>query len=259
MAAPQWIDVSQLSFDVLMKLEEPHLRWFPREWPNNELGTAMKHNRPVYGYFCMNLNGDDQWLKVLVGKAADPDRDTVRGCEIAVMKRICDWIVYVYCPEEYDKQPFLKWNDDELLCLADYKGKVIIDIGSGTGRLIEPVVKVAQTVYAIEPVRNLREFMKSKFIKYRDKFFTMDGLITDIPLPDKSCDILLSGHVYGDAPDDELNEMERVTRDGGMVILCPGNSDADNEAHETLVKRGYEWAVFHEPVDGAKRKYWRTV
>jgi len=259
MAAPQWIDVSKLSFDVLMLLEDLHLRWFPRDWPDNELGIALKHSRSVYDYFCIKLGNDNGWLQELVNEAVDTDRNTIRQCEIAVMRRICDWIVYVYCPEEYDRQPFLKWNNDELLCLTSYKGKIVADIGSGTGRLLEPVVSEAEIIYAIEPIKSLREFLKSKFKMYKHKFFVIDGLITDIPLPNNSCDILLSGHVFGDAPEEELTEIERVTKPGGMVILCPGNSDVDNDAHDTLVTRGYEWSVFHEPVDGPKRKYWRTV
>lgn len=257
MAAPQWIDVSGLSFNVLMLLEDPHLRWFPRDWPDNELGIALKHNRSVYDCLCMRLGDDSAWLKAMVEKAVASDGDTIRTCEIAVMKRICDWIVYVHCPEEYDQQPFLKWSNDELLSLADYDGKTIADIGSGTGRLLEPVAASARTIYAIEPIRNLREFLKAKFSEHKHKFFVIDGLISDIPLPDNTCDIVLAGHVYGEAPRDELREMERITKPGGMVILCPGNSDIDNAAHDVLVARGYEWSVFHEPVNGAKRKYWR--
>lgn len=259
MAAPQWIDVSNLPFDVLLLLEEPHLRWFPRTWPQNELGVALKHNEPVHDYFRMRLRGDEAWLSELVSRAEDADPETVRRCEIAVMKEVCDWIVYVHCPQEYDKQPFLRWDDAELLCLTDYRGKVIADIGSGTGRLLEPVVAAAETVYAVDPIANLRKFLKAKFSEYKAKFFALDGLITDIPLPRGTCDVVLAGHVFGDAPDREIEEMERVAKPGGMVILCPGNSDADNEAHRILVTRGYQWSVLREPVDGPKRKYWATV
>lgn len=259
MAAPQWIDVSELSFNSLILLEDSHLQWFPRDWPDNELGIALRHNRSVYDYFCMRLGKDSQWLEARVDQAADSDGDTARSCEIAVMKRICDWIVYVCCPEEYEKQPFLKWSNRELLSLTDFKGKTIADIGSGTGRLLEPVAASAGTIYAVEPIKNLREFLKTKFSEHKREFFALDGLITDIPLPSNTCDVLLSGHVYGDSPADELCEIERVTKPGGMVILCPGNLDVDNDAHHTLVSHGYEWSVFHEPVDGAKRKYWKTV
>jgi SAM-dependent methyltransferase len=240
MTAPQWIDVSQLPFAVLMLLERPHLEWFPQNWPGNELGIALRHNRSVEG-------------------AGDCQPATVRQCEIAVMRRICDWIVYVHCPEEYDKQPFLKWNDDELLGLTDPGGKVIADIGSGTGRLLEPLIAAAGTAYAVEPVERLRRYIKSKFSQYSRKLFVLDGLITEIPLPDRTCDLLVSGHVYGDEPEAELREMERATRPGGMVILCPGNADRDNEAHRLLVAHGYRWAKFVEPVDGPRRKYWKVL
>ena len=259
MAAPQWIDVSNLPLNTLLLLEDPHLQWFPRNWPGDELGVALKYNRSVYDYFRARLGGDGVWLEALIDKAGDTNGELVRRCEICVMKTICDWIVYVYCPEEYDKQPFLKWDNDELLGLADYNGKIIADIGSGTGRLLEPVVALAKTIYAVEPIKSLRNLLESKFSDHRKKLFVLDGLITNIPLPDDSCDILLSGHVYGDRPFDEIDEIERVARPGGKVILCPGNSDVDNDAHQALLERGYEWSVFHEPIDGAKRKYWKTV
>jgi SAM-dependent methyltransferase len=259
MATPQWIDVSQLSFNVLMRLEDPHLKWFPRDWPGNELGIAFKNNGAVYDYFRARMPRDHAWLDEMVDKAGDADPDRVRECEIAVMKRICDWIVYVWCPEEYDKQPFVKWDNEELLGLADFGGKVIADVGSGTGRLLEPVVANAKRAYAIEPIGNLRRFLKSKFSRHSSKLFALDGLITEIPLPDETCDILLSGHVYGDAPEAELREMERVAKADGMVILCPGNSDVDNDAHKTLVAGGYQWSTFVEPGEGAKRKYWRRL
>ena len=88
----------------------------------------------------------------------------------------------------------------ELVRLTDYAGKIICDVGAGTGRLLEPVAAVARRVYAVEPVANLRKFLESKFSEHREKLFVLDGLITDIPLPDNTCDILLSGHVFGDAP-----------------------------------------------------------
>jgi hypothetical protein len=53
--------------------------------------------------------------------------------------------------------------------------------------------------------------------------------------------------------------MARVTKPGGMVILCPGNNDRDNEAHDFLTSRGFAWSRFEEPGDGMKRKYWKVL
>lgn len=256
---PQWIDVAELSFDVMLLLEYCHLLWFPRLWLDNELGKALKYNKNVYQYFCMMTPENCVWIDHLVAKAGCCNRIEIRQSEIAVMKKICDWIVYVYCPEEYDNQLFLKWNNDELLSLTKFNNKVIADIGSGTGRLLEPVISFAQTLYAVEPVERLRRFIRSKFSANKDKLFVLDGLITDIPLPDDSCDVLLSGHVYGDNPETELDEIERVTRSGGIVILCPGNLNVDNDIHRVLVDSGYQWSVLHQPVDIVKRKYWKNI
>ena len=69
----------------------------------------------------------------------------------------------------------------------------------------------------------------------------------------------MGGHVFGDNPVSELVELERVTTSGGIVILCPGNSDVDNQAHSLLIDHNYSWSRFEEPQDGWKRKYWKTI
>ncbi len=69
----------------------------------------------------------------------------------------------------------------------------------------------------------------------------------------------MGGHVFGECPEKELEELERVTRPGGSVILCPGNNDRDNVIHRLLVERGYSWGRFEEPRDGMKRKYWKEL
>jgi len=258
MNAPQWLDVSQLSFTVMLLLEQPHLEWFPRDWPDNRLGVAMKYNPGVYDYFVMRL-ADADWLKEMVDRVRPGDAARRRDCELAVMRRICDWLVYVAKPEVYDQQPFVGWDNRELTGLVDFSNKVVADIGAGTGRLLEPVMDVVRAAYAVEPIRALRRYMRSKFAAYRDKLFPLDGVIADIPLLENTCDVVMAGHVFGDAPVKEIKELERVTRPGGMVILCPGNNDCDNAAHRALLQAGYRWSRFEEPADGMKRKYWKQV
>jgi len=69
----------------------------------------------------------------------------------------------------------------------------------------------------------------------------------------------MGGHVFGDHPEEEYAEMVRVTKPGGMVILCPGNNDRDEGWHSFLVDQGFEWSRFEEPGDGIKRKYWKVI
>jgi SAM-dependent methyltransferase len=107
-------------------------------------------------------------------------------------------------------------------------------------------------------VGNLRVFIKGAARKRGlENVYTMDGLITDMPFPANFCDIVMAGHVFGDRPEAEYAELVRVVKPGGMVILCPGNNDADDDRHQFLVDRGFAWSSFEEPGDGMKRKYWK--
>ena len=259
MAVSDWIDVEELPFETLLLLEDLHLSWLPRDWPGNELSVALRAHRSVRDFLRVRSRGDGAWIEALIERAPEADAETLRRCEVAVMSRIADWLVYVVRPEAYDAQPFLRWDDGELLRLVDPRGKTIVDVGSGTGRLLEPLIADAATVVAVEPIANLRRYLKAKFSAHAGKLFVVDGVVTDIPLPDATADVALAGHVYGDEPEREIAELERVTRPGGMVVLCPGTNDVDSEAHRVLVAAGYAWSVFEEPGDGRKRKYWRTV
>jgi ubiquinone/menaquinone biosynthesis C-methylase UbiE len=144
--------------------------------------------------------------------------------------------------------------------LTDFSGKIVIDIGSGTGRLAFIAAERACAVFAVEPVGNLRLYIKQKA---RDQnlrnIFPVDGKITDLPFPDGFADITMGGHVFGEHPEAEYTEMKRVTKPGGMIILCPGTSLNETKAHEYLVSQEFSWSLFEEPQDGKKRKYWKQI
>ena len=254
-----WMDVSDLSFLTLLLLEQVQLSWFPGWLPEDKLAIALKGSPAVEWYLrhkCPQLNG---WLdKVMSSYQVATDPATIRQAEIDVLSSINDLVVYAIEPALYDNQPFLNWDTKELLSLADFSGKTIIDVGAGTGRLTLSVAGMAVSVFAIEPVTNLRAYLKQKSLQqgFRN-VFPVDGLITDIPFPDHFSDITMGGHVFGDTPESEHKELSRVTKLGGMIILCPGNSDKDNQVHDYLVGQGFNWSRFEEPKDGWKRKYWK--
>ncbi len=172
-----------------------------------------------------------------------------------------DWLIYVLDPAIYDRLPFLGWEDDSLLSMADFKDKIVLDIGSGTGRLAFCVAPLARVVYAVEPVANLRRYIYKK----RDALglknvYPIDGTITQIPLEDDFADILMAGHVFGDDLEEAYREMRRVVHDGGMILLHPGtNLTSEDPAHQFLINKGFEFSTFEEPGDGTKRKYWKTI
>jgi len=257
------MDVSDLSFNNLLLLEQIQLSWFPGWLPEREFQIALKANPTVEWYIrhkCPQLN---DWLDRLMSSHTSGKHysaSEIREAEVKILSSMMDFMVYALDPSVYDAQPFLNWDSAELLALADFTEKTVIDVGTGTGRLALTVADVAKFVFAIEPVATLRTYLKEKTrAQQLENVYVSDGLITDIPFPNQFADITMGGHVFGADLNEEYNEMVRVTKSGGMIILCPGNNDIDNDVHQFLVSHGFEWSRFSEPQDGEKRKYWKTV
>jgi len=258
-----WIDVTGLSFNTLLLLERVQLGWFPGWLPEEELAIALSANPTIDWYIRHKCPEIIPWLDLVKSKhnpTTSSSLKQIRQAEITVLNTINDLIVYVVDPSIYDAQPFLGWDPDELLQLANFKGKKVIDIGSGTGRLAFIAAETASVVFAVEPVGNLRYYIKQKGqAMNRTNVYPVDGLITDLPFPADFADITMGGHVFGDRPGAEYAEMMRVTKPGGTLILCPGTSISETKAHEFLVAQGFSWSTFEEPQDGPKRKYWKNV
>jgi SAM-dependent methyltransferase len=257
-----WMDVTNVSFNTLLLLERVQLSWFPGWVPEKDLAIALQANPVVEWYLRHKCSELVPWLDRLSSK---PQRTTplsaeqIRQAECKILSTINDLIVYVLDPSIYDAQPFLGWNSDELRQLVDFTGKIVIDIGAGTGRLAFIAAETASVVYAVEPVANLRQYIQQKAENNDfDNIYPVDGLITRIPFPDDFTDVTMAGHVFGDDPIAEYTEMERVTRAGGMVVLCPG-SNLSEPFHEYLLQQDFYWSEFDEPTAGTKRKYWKVI
>jgi SAM-dependent methyltransferase len=256
-----WIDTSKLTFNSLLLLESVQISWFPGWVPEKELAIALRNN-PVVEWFLRNKCPEiGNWLdKVISLDIGSSNKNDIHKAEQTVLNTINDLLTYVIDPSKYDSQSFLHWAPSELTSIVDFTGKIVIDVGAGTGKLTFIATQKAQVVYAVEPVSNLRLYLKQRAKeKGIRNVFPVDGLITDIPFPDNFADICMEGHTFGDQMEVEHYEMERVTKAGGMVIHCPGNNDKDNEIHQFLVDKGYKWSKFEEPGDGIKRKYWKCI
>jgi precorrin-6B methylase 2 len=258
-----WIDVTSLSFNTLLLLERVQLSWFPGWVPEEPLVIALQDNPIVEWYLRHKCPEITPWLDKIhaahrFSYPLPPER--IRESELLVMNTINDLLVYVFDPAIYDAQPFLGWDSDELLKLTDFSEKVVIDIGSGTGRLAFIAANTASVVFAVEPVGNLRQYIEQKAqAMHLSNVYPVDGLITKLPFPLSFADITMGGHVFGDHPEAEYAEMKRVTKTGGMLILCPGTSQTEANAHAYLLSQGFNWSEFEEPGSGLVRKYWKLI
>lgn len=257
-----WMDMTAIPFNALLLLERVQFSWFPGWVNEDDLGLALNANPVVEWYLRHKCPELCDWLDGVMVKARDArlDAHAMRQAEIRVLQSLDDLITYVHDPTVYDSLDFLNWDSSELTSLVDFSAKTVIDIGSGTGRLAFVAAQAATAVFAVEPVGNLRYYIKEKARKRGMKnIYPVDGLITDLPFPDGFADVMMGGHVFGDEPDAELSELVRVTKLGGTIILCPGNDDKDNERHDFLMAQGFAWERFVEPPDNRVRKYWKTI
>jgi len=255
--AVRWMDVESLSFNTLLLLERIQLSWFPGWVCEADLALALDANPVVEWYLGHKCPEIRPWLDGVAARKSPAGADEVRAAETAVMRQINDLLVYVVDPAVYDAQPFLGWDSRELTKRVAFAGKTVVDVGSGTGRLALVAAPEAAVVFAVEPVETLRRTIRDKAAaRGLSNVYAVDGTIEAIPFPDEFADVVMGGHVFGEVPEVEIAEVERVTRRGGTMIACPGNGDADNETHAAFVRHGFQWERFDEPQDGTKRKYW---
>jgi len=256
-----WLDLTTVSFNTILLFEKIQLSWFPGWLPENDLAVALKANPVVEWYLRQKCQAISPWVdQVMTNAPIDPPTpEKVRESEISVLRSVEDLVVYAIAPNVYDAQPFMNWDSSELSCLVDFNHKIVVDVGAGTGRLTFIASPEARVIYAVEPVANLRDYIREKAHKLGcSNVFPVDGLITNLPFSNEFADVVMCGHVFGDDLVGEYNELMRITRIGGKVILCPGTGVSEETAHLFLVEQDFSWAWFEEPRDGMKRKYWKT-
>ena len=241
-----WIKPEEYSFNSLLMMERFQLRYaLERENPElmEAMGIALAANPAVAWYIKRRCPECAHIVERLAaGAPKGSSAEELRRAEVYVLASMEDFVIYTTPQMMAEGCDFIRgWSKERLFALADFNGKIVLDIGAGSGRLAFAAAEKAAMVYAVEPVSTLREFMRDEAARQGIKNVrVVDGFVQNLPYPDDTFDIVMSGHVVGDFIDAELTEIERVTKPKGWMLNVPGDSEFDIGPWKELVSRGYE-------------------
>lgn len=251
-----------LEIEDLYLLESFQIAYLPGWMPEREFAVVLE-NRPEIAIFLLKKHPE---IKPFLDRieneyAAVSDKPDFPGSADTVLWTIADLLVYSKSPEAYDSLEFHDWDFSEITSIASLADRIVIDAGSGTGRVALEAAEQAKTVYAVEPVPRLRQFIRQKAASSGvSNLYVVDGFLDQLPFPDSFADVLITSHALGWRLEQELKEFERVVKEGGTIIHCPGSAvkDTSGNIHDVMISSewGYRDSVYDE-ANGKKRKYWK--
>jgi hypothetical protein len=253
-----------LEIEDIYLLEPFQIAYLPGWIPEREFAAVLE-NRPEIRVFLLKKCPEiESFLDRIENKyPAASDKPGYSGSADTVLWTIADMLVYSKCPEVYDSLKFHKWDFSEIISITSLADRIVIDADSGTGRVALEAAEQAKTVYAVEPVSRLRQFIRQKAVLSGiSNLFVVDGFLNELPFPDSFADVLITSHALGWKLEDELKEFERVVKEGGSIIHCPGSAvkDTSGNIHDVMISREWGYRDFiYDEANGRKRKYWKKI
>jgi ubiquinone/menaquinone biosynthesis C-methylase UbiE len=136
--------------------------------------------------------------------------------------------------------------------LSDWDGRVVLDLGCGSGFHLPRFAATAARVYGVEPHPGLVRLAarRTRSLAHVD---VLPGTAQQVPLPDRSVDVAHArwAYVFGPGCEPGLAELDRVVRRGGTAFVI--DNDATRSTFGAWFRRGYP-AV--DPV--AVARFWST-
>ena len=252
-----------LDWEDLLLLEALQIKYLPDRVAVKEFASLL-HAHPVAHRFLVSKYPpiSSFMARILKENKAVVDKQMLEEqCQEALWE-IADLIIYNKSPERFDAQAPIKWDLGEISAITSLEGKVVADVGAGTGRIAFLVSPVVQTVYAIEPIASFRSFIKEKTqIKGVENLFVMDGTLDSIPLPDDSLDVLITSNAIGWHLQEELKEIERVVKHGGDALhLVYTDPNQENSFHEILTSEPWNYSCLQNSTENIiKLRYSKRI
>jgi SAM-dependent methyltransferase len=233
----------------LLLLETFQIKYLPERVAVKEFATLLAAYPVLQRFLLAKYPPISSFLsKILKENPGNKDQEDVdKHCQEALWE-IADLIIYNKSPERFDAQAPIKWKIGEIKAITSLEGRVVADIGAGSGRIAFLVAPIAQTVFAVEPLSSFRTFMKEKAVKKdMHNLHVMDGTLDSIPLPDHTLDVLITSNAIGWNLNEELIEIERVIKPGGHAIhLLQSNEQRAYPFHEKLISSPWNYTSLED-------------
>jgi ubiquinone/menaquinone biosynthesis C-methylase UbiE len=140
--------------------------------------------------------------------------------------------------------------------ICPWEGKVVLDLGAGTGFHIQRFHERAQHVFAVEPhgLSRVRAMARVAGLGL-ERVSIAHGSAEQLPLRDRSVDIVHSRFAYFYPPDCEpgLVELERVIRPGGAAFIV--DNDLRTGTFTSWLQRS-PWVPDNSKNANLVEKYW---
>ncbi len=122
--------------------------------------------------------------------------------------------------------------------VADWAGRVVLDIGCGTGFHLPRLADGAARVIGVEPHRDLAALARRR-TRSLAHVAVVPGTAQALPLPDSSVDVAHARWAYFFGPGCEpgLAELDRVVRRGGTAFVI--DNDPTRSTFGAWFRRGY--------------------
>lgn len=125
---------------------------------------------------------------------------------------------------------------------------IIADIGSGTGISSEIFLQNGNTVYAVEPNKEMREAAETIF-KSNKKFISINGAAEATSLHNSSIDLIIAGqafHWFDKAM--SKKEFQRIARPNASLILMWNDRKLESDFQQSYEEMLKEFALDYEEV-----------
>ena len=239
----------ELRVTDLFALEGHQVAELPTRAPARELAEVLHAYPELRTFLEVRHPPIAGYLTRLLAEHGPAEPAALTSSEQAVLWEIGDLIIYDTAPELYDALAVHDWDFGLATAAVDLDGRTVIDAGAGSGKVAFEAAGRARHVFAIEPAARLREYMREKAaLSGVTNLSVLDGTLDTIPLPTDTADVLLTCRAIGWRLEEELVEIERVVRAGGVALHLgfPHPPSGADPRHQRLTEAGYVTATYAE-------------